>query len=67
MIDLETLKALADQIAVFAVTLKGSSFSIYICNGDVQDEDAKRFREQLMEAIALNQRMLNQAKSENPE
>lgn len=67
MIDLETLKALADQIAVFAVTLKGSNFTITICNGDVQEGDAKRFREQLMEAISLNQRMLNQAKSENPE
>ena len=67
MTDMERLKALADQIAFFAVTLKGSSFTIAICNGDVQEEDAKRFRELLMEAISSNQWRLDQAKSGNPE
>lgn len=63
--DLETLKVLADQIAVFAVTLKGSGFTVCISNGDVSDDVRKKFQETLIEAIGTNHRLVNQAKAEN--
>ena len=45
MLDMDMLKALADEISIVAVMMRGGEFAVCVSSGDATGEDVKKFTE----------------------
>ena len=51
MLDMDMLKALADEISIVAVMMRGGEFAVCVSSGDATGEDVKKFTEFLAESV----------------